>query len=79
MPIVEVTYPEDRLITALLCAERAPHTACDAANIPGKEALRLWILCHEVAEGSWRAGGQVIEFETLRAAAAAERKPGAHA
>jgi hypothetical protein len=29
---------------------------------------------HEVAEGSWGAGGQVILFEQLRAAAKAERE-----
>ncbi len=46
----------------------------EVADIPEAEGLRVWVLCHEVAEGSWGAGGQVIEFEALRAAAKAERE-----
>lgn len=46
----------------------------DAADIPEDEGLRVWVICHEVAEGSWGAGGQVIEFEALRAAASTERE-----
>ena len=42
-------------------------------GIPEEEALRVWVLMHEVAEGSWGAGGHVIRFEQLRAAAKAER------
>jgi phenylpyruvate tautomerase PptA (4-oxalocrotonate tautomerase family) len=44
-----------------------------AADIPEDEALRVWVLMHEVAEGSWGAGGHVIRFEQLREAARAER------
>jgi len=46
----------------------------EAAGIPEEDGLRVWVLCHEVAEGSWGAAGQVIEFEALRAAAKAERE-----
>jgi len=46
----------------------------EAAGIPVEEALRVWVLNHEVAEGSWGAGGQVIRFEQLREAAKAERE-----
>jgi phenylpyruvate tautomerase PptA (4-oxalocrotonate tautomerase family) len=45
----------------------------EAAGIPEEEALRVWVLMHEVAEGSWGAGGQVIQFEQLRAIAQNER------
>ncbi len=45
-----------------------------AADIADDDGLRVWVLCHEVAEGSWGAGGSVIEFEALRAAASAERE-----
>lgn len=45
----------------------------DAAGIPEEESLRVWVLCREIAEGSWGAGGQVVEFQALRAAAASER------
>jgi phenylpyruvate tautomerase PptA (4-oxalocrotonate tautomerase family) len=46
----------------------------EAAGIPNEEALRVWVLMHEVAEGSWGAGGHVIRFEQLREAAKAERE-----
>jgi hypothetical protein len=32
------------------------------------------VLIHDVPEGSWGAGGQVVHFEQLRAAAKAERE-----
>ena len=37
-------------------------------------ALRVWVMCREIDEGSWGAGGQIIQFEQLRAAAKAERE-----
>jgi phenylpyruvate tautomerase PptA (4-oxalocrotonate tautomerase family) len=46
----------------------------EAAGIPEEDALRVWVLMHEVAEGSWGAGGQVIQFEQLRAIAASQRE-----
>lgn len=46
----------------------------EAAGIPEEEALRVWVLMHEVAEGSWGAGGNVIQFEQLRQAAKAQRE-----
>ncbi|WP_320670784.1 tautomerase family protein [Patulibacter defluvii] len=46
----------------------------EAAGIPEAEALRVWVLCREIAEGSWGAGGQVVAFQALREAAAAERE-----
>lgn len=49
----------------------------EAAGIPEAEALRVWVLCREIDEGSWGAGGQVISFQALREAAAAEREQAA--
>ena len=46
----------------------------EAAGVPEDEGLRIWVLCKEIAEGSWGAAGQVVEFEALRAAAAQERE-----
>jgi phenylpyruvate tautomerase PptA (4-oxalocrotonate tautomerase family) len=37
--------------------------------------MRVWVLMHDVPEGHWGAGGQVIRFEQLRQAAAAQRAP----
>jgi phenylpyruvate tautomerase PptA (4-oxalocrotonate tautomerase family) len=46
----------------------------EAAGIGEQDALRVWVLMHEVAEGSWGAGGQVIRFEQLREIARGERE-----
>ena len=43
------------------------------ADVPEDELLRVFVLCHEVDEGSWGAAGQVVRFAALREAAAAER------
>ncbi len=73
---VTVTTPEgalsDRRRKELV--ESATQLVRDAAGIPEEEALRVWVLCREIAEGSWGAGGQVIEFQALKATAAAERE-----
>ena len=49
----------------------------EAAGIPEDQALRVWVLCHEVAEGSWGAGGQVVQFQQLREIAKGEREQAA--
>jgi phenylpyruvate tautomerase PptA (4-oxalocrotonate tautomerase family) len=49
----------------------------EAAGIPEEEALRVFVMMHEVAEGSWGAAGQVVRFQELREIARGEReKPG---
>jgi phenylpyruvate tautomerase PptA (4-oxalocrotonate tautomerase family) len=72
---VDVTTPQgalsDRRRAELV--EAATRLVREAAGIPEEEALRVWVLMHEVAEGSWGAGGHVIRFEQLREAAKAER------
>jgi phenylpyruvate tautomerase PptA (4-oxalocrotonate tautomerase family) len=74
---VEVTTPEgalsDRRRAELVAAVTT--LVCDAAGIPeDQSALRVWVLCREIAEGSWGAGGHVISFQALKAAAKAERE-----
>ena len=44
------------------------------ADVPDEQLLRVFVLCHEVDEGSWGAAGQVVRFQALREAAAAERE-----
>ncbi len=72
---VDVTTPQgalsDRRREEL--ADAATRLIREAAGIPDEEALRVWVLMHEVAEGSWGAGGHVVRFEQLREAAKAER------
>ena len=73
---VEVTTPagalSDRRRKELV--EEATKVVRDVAEIPEEEALRVWVLCREIEEGSWGAAGTVIEFQALRAAAAQERE-----
>ncbi len=72
---VEVTTPEGALSDrrrAELVGE-ATRVVREVAGIAEEDALRVWVLCREIAEGSWGAGGQVVAFQALREAAAAER------
>jgi hypothetical protein len=47
----------------------------EATAWEGEDAgIRVWVLVHEVPDGFWGAGGQIIRFEQLRAAAKAERE-----
>src|SRR3954471_18440047 len=46
----------------------------EAAGIPEEEGLRVFVMMHEVAEGSWGAAGHVVRFEELRATAKAQRE-----
>jgi phenylpyruvate tautomerase PptA (4-oxalocrotonate tautomerase family) len=76
---VDVTTPEgalsDRRRGELV--EEATKLIREAAGIPEDQALRVFALCHEVAEGSWGAGGQVIQFQQLREIAKGEREKAA--
>jgi phenylpyruvate tautomerase PptA (4-oxalocrotonate tautomerase family) len=76
-PVVrlQVTTPEGALSQRRrgeLVAE-ATRVIREALGLAEEDALRVWVTCHEVAEGSWGAGGEVIAFQKLREAAAAER------
>ena len=46
----------------------------EVAGVPEEDAMRIFVLCREIVEGSWGAGGQVIRFQQLREAAKAERE-----
>jgi phenylpyruvate tautomerase PptA (4-oxalocrotonate tautomerase family) len=72
---VDVTTPEGALSDRRreeFVAE-ATKVVSAAAGLSEADGLRIWVLLHEVDEGSWGAAGNVIRFEQLRAAAAAER------
>jgi phenylpyruvate tautomerase PptA (4-oxalocrotonate tautomerase family) len=73
---IDVTTPEgalsDRRREELV--GEATRLVREAAGIAEEDELRVWVLMHEVAEGSWGAGGHVIRFEQLREAAKAERE-----
>jgi len=73
---VEVTTPQGALSDRRrkeLVAD-ATKTILDGAGLDESKALSVFVLCKEIDEGSWGAAGQIVEFEALRAAAAAERE-----
>src|SRR4051812_38180434 len=57
----------------------ATRVICDALGHAGTDAKRVWVICHEIPEGSWGAGGDVVRFQALRDAAAAAREQRADA
>jgi phenylpyruvate tautomerase PptA (4-oxalocrotonate tautomerase family) len=72
--IVEVTTPEgalsDRRRAGLV--RELNDLVLEATGWDGDAMLRVWVICREVDEGSWGAGGQIIHFEQLREWAKAE-------
>ena len=72
---VEATTPEGALSDRRRAefVESATAHVREAAGIPEDEGLRIFVLHREIAEGSWGAAGQVVQFKALREAAAAER------
>jgi phenylpyruvate tautomerase PptA (4-oxalocrotonate tautomerase family) len=74
---LDVTTPEGALSDrrrAELVGE-ATRLIREAAGIAEDDTLqRVWVLMHEVTDGQWGAGGQVIRFQNLRDIAQAERE-----
>ena len=72
---VDVTTPEgalsDRRRAELVAA--ATEVVSEVVGQADGQPPATWVLCKEIAEGSWGAGGHVIAFQALREAAAAER------
>jgi phenylpyruvate tautomerase PptA (4-oxalocrotonate tautomerase family) len=72
---LDVTTPEGALSDrrrAELVSD-ATRLIREAAGIAEDDTLqRVWVLMHEVTDGQWGAGGQVIRFEKLRELARAE-------
>ncbi len=73
---VDVTTPEGALSDrrrAELVAE-ATRIVREVTGIGEEGALRIWVLLHEVAEGRWGAGGNIIQFKQLMEAAKPQRE-----
>ena len=73
---IDVTTPEGALSDRRR-AELVAGATEVVANVVGEidgEPPATWVLCKEIDEGSWGAGGAVIAFKALREAAAAERE-----
>jgi phenylpyruvate tautomerase PptA (4-oxalocrotonate tautomerase family) len=74
--VVDVTVPQgalsDRRKAGLV--DQATADVLGAVGWDDEAALRVWVLIHEVPEGNWGAGKQIIRFEQLKEAARAERE-----
>jgi len=73
---VEATTPEGALSDRRRAefVEAATKAVRDTFGIPEAETLtRVWVTHREIAEGSWGAGGQIIQFQQLRDMATAAR------
>ncbi|MFI6011110.1 4-oxalocrotonate tautomerase family protein [Streptomyces sp. NPDC051243] len=73
--LVEVTVPQGALSERRKAGlvEEATKTVLGAAGLPSEEALRVWVLVHEQADGTWGAGGSVIRYADLVALAKGQR------
>jgi phenylpyruvate tautomerase PptA (4-oxalocrotonate tautomerase family) len=73
--VAEVTTPEgalsDRRRAGLV--EELTKQILEATGWGDEAAMRVWVLCREIDEGSWASAGHIIHFEDLRKAAKAER------
>ncbi|WP_406451914.1 tautomerase family protein [Streptomyces sp. NBC_01622] len=73
--LVDVTVPQGALSERRKAGlvEDATKTVLGAADLSQDEALRVWVLVHEQAEGTWGAGGSVIRYADLVALAKGQR------
>ena len=73
---VEATTPEGALSERRRAefVGAATKAISETFGIPDAETMtRVWVVHREIAEGSWGAGGQIIQFAQLREMAAAAR------
>ena len=82
--VLDVTTPQGALSDRRRgeLAKEMTEQVLEAAGLNAEEdGIRVWILMHELPEGSWAAGGGVVRFEALREAAREQREyaPGAEA
>jgi phenylpyruvate tautomerase PptA (4-oxalocrotonate tautomerase family) len=72
---VEITTPQGALSQRRRDGLVADATAAVSAayGLSPEEGFRVWVLLSEITEGGWGAGGGVVRFEALKAAARAER------
>ena len=73
---VMVTTPEGALSDRRRAemVESGTAAVLDAAGLGQEDAMRVWVVMREIDEGSWGAGGQVVQFKALVEAAKAERE-----
>lgn len=68
---VDVTVPagalDDKRKAGLV--EEVTGVVLEAAGLGADQALRIWVLIHEQADGTWGAGGQIFRYADLVALA----------
>ncbi|MEV6236770.1 tautomerase family protein [Lentzea sp. NPDC051838] len=73
---VDVTVPQgavsDRRKAGLV--KDATAAVLHAAGLTDADALRVWVLIHEQAEGTWGAGGGIVRYAELVALAQQSRE-----
>jgi len=78
---VEVTVPagvlSDRRRRELIAEATA--AVAETAGLGEDDGLRIWVLVHDVPEGSWGAGGEVVDLERLRRIVSGGEAPAAAA
>ncbi|GAA3837977.1 hypothetical protein GCM10022403_083110 [Streptomyces coacervatus] len=74
--LVDVTVPQgavsERRKAGLV--EDATGTVLAAAGLSQDDALRVWVLVHEQADGTWGAGGSVVRYADLVALAKGQKE-----
>jgi phenylpyruvate tautomerase PptA (4-oxalocrotonate tautomerase family) len=74
--VIDVTTPAGALSDrrrAEMTKEMTEQVMEAAGLNPEQDGLRVWVLMHEVAEGSWGAAGAIVQFDQLREAARQKR------
>ncbi|GAA2805121.1 tautomerase family protein [Saccharopolyspora taberi] len=76
---VDVTVPQGALSERRKAGLVGDATAAvlTAAGLAESDALRVWVLVHEQAEGTWGAGGSVIRYADLVELAQGQQAEGA--
>jgi phenylpyruvate tautomerase PptA (4-oxalocrotonate tautomerase family) len=74
--VVDVTVPDGALSERRKAGlvEEVTKLVLEATGWGDDAGMRVWVLVHEIPEGSWGAAGQIVRFEQLREAAKAERE-----
>ena len=74
--IIDVSVPDGALSEKRKASlvEDTTKLVLEATGWGDDAGVRVWTLIRDVPEGNWGAGGQIVHFEQLRAAAKAERE-----
>jgi phenylpyruvate tautomerase PptA (4-oxalocrotonate tautomerase family) len=73
--LVDVTVPQGALSQRRKAGlvEEVTRTVLTAAGLSAADAARVWVLVHEQPDGTWGAGGSIVQYADLVARAKAER------